>query len=231
MNKKYIQKYPLVWQKDDLYLEIFCSIPNIATGIVLTTDDSKFVIDPGDGILRDLNKNFSKEDILDFSDVFISHGHHDHVGGVWSFLTYLFVMKRTNPLNIYFPEGCKEIISIHKAFTEVYAAELTYRINLSQIDSAVKIKIGEITVEPFEVIHKEHGESGDAEFVPSLGYKFNYAKKSICYGGDTAYCKNLVEMAKGSDLAIIEAGAENEDDDMHMTIEQAVKIGKTAKEF
>ena len=56
MKKKYTSKYPLVWQKDDLYIEIFCSIPNIATGILLTTDKAKFVIDPGDGLLRDLNK-------------------------------------------------------------------------------------------------------------------------------------------------------------------------------
>ena len=46
--------------------------------------------------------------------------------------------------------------------------------------------------------------------VPSLGFKFEYNDKSICYGGDTAYCDNLVKMSKNSDLAIIEAGAESE---------------------
>ena len=71
MKKNLSNKYPMIWQKDDLYLEIFCSIPNIATGIVLSTDHSLFVIDPGDGILRDLNKNFKKDEILNISDIFI----------------------------------------------------------------------------------------------------------------------------------------------------------------
>ena len=125
-KKRIIPKYPLIWQKDDFYIEVFCSIPNIATGILLTTGKAKFIIDPGDGILRDLNKNISKEEILEISDIFISHGHHDHVGGVWSLFTYLSVIQRKNPLNIYFPQGCKEIVSIHKAFLEVYSNELTY---------------------------------------------------------------------------------------------------------
>jgi ribonuclease BN (tRNA processing enzyme) len=39
-------------------------------------------------------------------------------------------------------------------------------------------------------------------------------------------------MAKDSDLAIIEAGAENEkESDLHLTIQQATKIGKLAKQF
>ena len=103
MEKKFTTKYPMVWQKDDLYLEIFCSIPNVATGIVLSTDKSLFVIDPGDGILRDLNKNFEKEEILKISDIFISHGHHDHVGGLWGLLTYLSVMRKESALNIHYP--------------------------------------------------------------------------------------------------------------------------------
>ncbi len=230
-KKKYTPKYPLVWQKKDFYIEIFCSIPNIATGILLTTKKAKFVIDPGDGILRDLNKNISKNDIMEISDVFISHGHHDHLGGLWSFMTYLSVLKRKKALNIYFPEGCQEIISIHKAFIEVYSHELTYNINLTSIDKPKKFKRKSIEIEPFKVNHREPLKDGSSEYVPSLGFKFTYDKMAICYGGDTAYCDSLVKMAKNSDLAIIEAGATDESDDTHMTMEQAEQIGRTAKEF
>ena len=73
---------------------------------------------------------------------------------------------------------------------------------------------------------------GTSELVPSLGFKFIYDGKSICYGGDTAYCKTLETFSKDSDLAIIEAGAEDENaTDLHMTVEQARKIGKTAKDY
>jgi ribonuclease Z len=233
MVEKYIPKYPLVWQKDKFFIKIFCSIPNIATGILLTADDKKFIIDPGDGILRDLNQEIDSKEILNITDMFISHGHHDHVGGVWSLLTYLSVMKKTSPLNIYYPKGCIEIESIYKAFMQVYSRELSYKIALHQIDNENSFEKDKVTVQPFEVNHREEAE-GDEEpvAVPSLGFKFNFNGKSICYGGDTAYCEKLVQMAKDSDLAIIEAGADSEEEsDLHMTMSEAIKIGKTAKEY
>jgi len=231
--KKYTSKYPLVWQKDDFFIEIFCSIPNIATGILLSTDSANFIIDPGDGILRDLNKTLNPEDILKISDIFISHGHHDHIGGVWSLLTYLSVMKKKTSLNIYFPKGCVEMESIYSAFNQVYGSELTYKINLVRISSSKPFRRKSVKIIPFFVNHKEPGnKKGETFTVPSIGFKFVYNKKSITYGGDTAYCESLAEMSENSDLAILEAGAEfKEATELHMTMEQAVEIGETAKEY
>ncbi|MCB0730104.1 MAG: ribonuclease Z [Ignavibacteriae bacterium] len=230
--KKYNQKYPLIWKKKNFYIKIYCSIPNIATGIIITTEKSTIVVDPGDGILRDLNKDYSAKEILAISDIFISHGHHDHVGGVWSLLTYLSVMKKSTPLNIYYPKGCLEIESIYKAFHNVYSHELKYKINLKEIDNSRTFLKKDLKIKPFKVNHREPSDDGKESIeVPSLGFKFEHNGKSICYGGDTAYCDALVNMAKGSDLAIIEAGAENENEsDLHLTIEQASKIGRTAKQ-
>ena len=232
MKQHDLHKYPLIWKKDDFFIKIYCSIPNIATGILVTTDRAVFIVDPGDGILRDLNADVGAEIIIKVSDIFISHGHHDHVGGVWSLLTYLSVMRRKSPLNIHFPDGCAEIISIYKAFKEVYGKELTYSINLIPIDKPKNFRKSLVTIRPFKVNHREPMPDGTSEEVPSLGFKFIYDGKSICYGGDTAYCDNLVKFAIDSDLAIIEAGAEDESaSDLHMTIEQASEIGRSAKDY
>jgi len=233
MKNFQMPKYPLIWEKDNFFIKIFCSIPNLATGILLRADQTKFVIDPGDGILRDLNKELVSSEILEIDSVFISHGHHDHVGGLWSFLTYLSVMNKQTPLNIYFPKGAVEITSIYKAFNEVYSKELSYKINLIEISDPVKFNIGEVEVIPFKVNHREIIPASEETLeVPSLGFKFLYNGKSICYGGDTAYCDALVEMAKDSDLAVIEAGAEEgEESELHMTKEQAYSIGNSAKEY
>jgi len=233
MKNRFSQKYPLIWKKNNFHIKIFCSIPNIATGIIITTQRATFIVDPGDGILRDVNKDYSAKEILSISDIFISHGHHDHIGGVWSLLTYMSVMKKNTPLNIYYPEGCLEIESIYRAFHSVYAHELKYRIVLKSIsNSRCFVKKG-VKIKPFKVNHREPAQDGKLSIeVPSLGFKFEHNGKSICYGGDTAYCDNLVKMANGSDLAIIEAGAENgEESDLHLTIEQARTIGKTATEY
>jgi len=226
------QKYPLNWQKDDFSIKVFCSIPNVATGILLTASNALFVVDPGDGILRDLNKEIGTLKILEISDVFITHGHHDHVGGLWSFLTYLSVMNKKTPLNIHYPKGCIEIESIYNAFNKVYSKSITYKINLNKITDSASFKKQKVTIKPFEVIHKEL-VSGTSQIkqVPALGFKFAFNGKKICYGGDTAWCENLVKMAKNCDLAIIEAGHDDSIiDDMHMSFSEAEKIGKTAKE-
>lgn len=233
MKKIEQQKYPLIWRKDDFFIKIYCSIPNIATGILLTTDRATFVIDPGDGILRDLTRDVGAITTLKISDIFISHGHHDHIGGVWSLLTYLSVMGKKSPLNIFYPKGCLEIESIHSAFNKVYGKEISYKINLRPIVNEKSFRRESITIKPFKVLHRENPSGNQIpELVPSLGFKFTSMGKSICYGGDTAYCKSLERNVRNSDLAIIEAGAEGDVvSTLHLTKAQAKEIGETAKEY
>lgn len=227
------QKYPLTWHKKDFSIKIFCSIPNIATGILIKADKAHFVVDPGDGILRDLNKEIGTNNILAISDVFITHGHHDHVGGVWALLTYLRVMHKRTPLSIYYPEGCVEIESIYNAFMQVYSNSLTYKIKLIKINGNKSFRSKNVSIKPFPVIHKEFLSDGiTTRQVPALGYKFTYNKMKICYGGDTSYCEDLARNAKNADLAIIEAGHDDETpDEMHMTMSEAKSIGETSKEY
>ncbi|GAB1443311.1 MBL fold metallo-hydrolase [Ignavibacteriales bacterium] len=226
-------EYPIFWEKEDFSIKIFCSIPAIATGILLRAGDSKFVVDPGDGILRDLNVELHPDEILSITDVFITHGHHDHVGGVWSLLTYLRVMRKRTELNIYYPEGCVEIESIYNAFRTVYSKSISYQINLKKIMDYNRFTRRNVTINPFPVCHSEFINDGnETRLVPALGYKFSYKGKKICYGGDTAFCPELLKHAKGADLAILEAGEEEESGDgMHMSMEEAELIGNSAKEF
>ncbi|MBK7381086.1 MAG: ribonuclease Z [Ignavibacteriales bacterium] len=226
-------KYPLRWSKKDFSIDVYCSIPNIATGILLKAGKANFIVDPGDGILRDLNTNIGTQEILNISDIFVTHGHHDHVGGVWSLLTYLRVMNKKKSLTIHYPNGCKEIESIYNAFINVYRPYLSYKIKLNKITKTKKISTKNVSVLPFNVIHKEYLLNGkETRNVPAIGYNFTYKNNRICYGGDTTYCEELVKNAKGADLAIIEAGHEDETpDEMHMTLKEAYSIGKSAKKF
>jgi len=226
-------KYPITWVQDNFSIKIFCSIPNIATGILLKADNARFIVDPGDGILRDLNNELKVNDILNISDVFVTHGHHDHVGGVWSLLTYLRVMGKQTPLIIHYPKGCIEIVHIYNAFKKVYGSSITYELILKEIKSDKPFTSKKVFVKPFPVIHKEYlSDKITTRQVPALGFKFTFNEMKICYGGDTAYCDDLVKHAKGSDLAILEAGHDDDTpDEMHMTLSEAKSIGRTAKEY
>ncbi len=227
------QRYPLTWIKNSFSIKIFCSIPNIATGILIRTDKNFFVVDPGDGILRDLNNEMGMSGILKISNLFITHGHHDHVGGIWSLLTYLRVMRKVTPLTIYYPTGCIEIETIYNAFKKVYSKTLPYKIILKEIKEHKNIKCNGLIVKPFPVIHKEYLHDGiNTRQVPAVGYKFSFNHLTICYGGDTSYCDDLVKNAKNADLAVIEAGHdEDAPDKIHMTKKEARSIGTTAKEY
>ncbi|MFZ2322976.1 MAG: MBL fold metallo-hydrolase [Ignavibacteriaceae bacterium] len=226
-------KYPIEWEKNNFSIKIFCSIPNIATGILLKTNNAHFIIDPGDGILRDLNKELKKVELLNISDVFVTHGHHDHVGGVWSLLTYLRVMNKKTPLVIHYPKGCLEIVHIYNAFQSVYRNNISYKILLKEIESEKSFSSKKVLIKPFPVIHKEFLSDGKStRQVPALGFKFAFKGTKICYGGDTAYCEELVKHARNSDLAILEAGHDDDTpDEMHMTLSEAKTIGESAKEY
>ncbi len=224
-------KYPLLWHKGDVYLKIFCSIPQLATGILLKVKETPFVIDPGDGILRDLSSEIGQNGILKIEHIFVTHGHHDHIGGLWALLTYLNVMRKKGTVSIYFPKGCVEIHSIYKAFFEVYSNELSYEIKLVEIKNETKINASEIEILPFKMKHKEK-INGLISEVPSLGFKFFCGDVSIFYSGDTAYIEKFEPLVEGSDLAILEAAAgKNENSEMHMTFNEATRLGKKAKEF
>ncbi|MDR3625713.1 MAG: MBL fold metallo-hydrolase, partial [Ignavibacteriaceae bacterium] len=154
-------------------------------------------------------------------------------GGVWTLLTYMRVMNKNTPLSIHFPAGCVEIESIYNAFKKVYAKTIPYEIKLNIITGSKSYRSNGVTIKPFPVIHKEYLHDGiTTKQVPALGFKFTYEGKKICYGGDTAYCAGLVNNAKDSDLAIIEAGHdEDTPDDMHMTVKEAKSIGLSAKKY
>ena len=89
------------WQGENLRVRVLYSEAGIATQILITVGGDYFLVDVGDGTLRDLRLhgiNFRR-----LRGIFLTHGHFDHVGGLYALLGYLRVIGREEHLRIVFP--------------------------------------------------------------------------------------------------------------------------------
>lgn len=199
--------------------------PNInrnMSGYLLEIGNKKILFDSGPGTIRQLLK--LNINILDIDHLFYTHLHVDHVadlqGLIWC---NNYGAKRKKPLNVYGPKGFKKywknLLKILKPSSKSY--DFSYKINVEEINNkeTVKIKTKQkfIKITGSKVKHK--GECS--------AYRIEYNKKSIVYSGDTGYCKNIVDIAKESDILILECSLpKRKAEDHHLTPEQCGMIAK-----
>ena len=143
--------------------------------------------------------------------VFITHFHHDHISGLadlWltGWLPPAFG-RRVVPLAIWGPEGLSDITNGLKA---AYQRDIDIRVpdeNLPR--EAADFDVTEFTedgivydrdgvvVRAFAV---DHGEL----IKPAVGYRIDYAGRSVLISGDTRYDENIARMGRGVDVLIHE---------------------------
>jgi ribonuclease Z len=145
--------------------------------------------------------------------VFLTHLHSDHVMGVpdlWlsGWLATPFG-RRTEPLRISGPKGTREAMA---NFEKAFQVDIRSRLEDEKLPprgiSLVTEDIGEgavydrngVKITAFEV---DHGEA----IRPSLGYRVDYAGRSVVISGDTRFSENLITFAKGADVVIHEVTA------------------------
>ena len=93
------------WVGKNFSVKILYSKASVSTGIIVKGNDSgKYIlIDCGDGTLRDLLESGIDPDKI--TAIFFSHEHYDHIGGIYSLFGYFWYKKRTDDINIYYPEN------------------------------------------------------------------------------------------------------------------------------
>ena len=73
--------------------QVLYSKAGIATQILVRNSLIFLLLDIGDGIIRDLLENGVKIPITKPVHIFITHGHYDHCGGLYSFLGFLRMLN------------------------------------------------------------------------------------------------------------------------------------------
>lgn len=222
-----------LWQGKNWNVKVLYSKAGVATQILISTLTCDILVDVGDGTLRDLlelDYNFEQ-----LKGVAITHGHFDHVGGLWTLFGFLRMIGRTTDLFLIAPRSCSEVKNLVEGFMAVYGDTMPFGVILKELPDEQKIMIGAIEVQAFSVIHRGSTKIyGIGKRVPAVGYSIGYDKQRIVISGDTGICQSLKKFVKGADLAILEATAKEKtakNFEVHLSIEEATEIGKTAKKF
>jgi ribonuclease BN (tRNA processing enzyme) len=207
----------------------------IATQILLSTEEDYFIVDSGDGTLRDLVSlkiNFQK-----IKAIFLTHGHYDHIGGLYALLGHFRVIERKEKIDIYFPQGCKEAEQVILAFKKSYN-DIAFQIKIHKIKGGDEIKIKDLKIKIFQMRHYAAvGVNRILHPDVAVGYRFIYKGESVAISGDTGICLGLIELVQGADVAYIDSTLKEEEttdvilNNLHLSKKKAEEIGKLAKEY
>src|SRR5437016_2083271 len=189
-----------------------------------------WIVDTGPGSWRTLALRRIRGEAI--GAVFYTHLHSDHIGELGEFNLQTWVAGRPGPLRVYGPDGVTELVH---GFAEAYAADTRFRVAhhgaallppdrsamvpipvlLDGADATRVLDEDGVVVTAFAVAHDP--------VKPAFGYRFDYGGRSVVVSGDTAPSPNLVTQARGADVLVHEAQA---NDLVHIMEEVARETGE-----
>jgi len=177
-----------------------------------------FVVDAGSGSVASLADLGLPLGLVD--GLLLTHFHSDHIAdvGEFNFAYWTRGGDGTEPLDIWGPEGVARVVD---GFTAAYVLDLGYRVEhhtaeimpptgASAVARTIRFEEGRRSA----VIYEEDGLRVTSflvdhpPIVPSVGYRFDYAGRSVVVSGDTKRSSNLIAAARGVDLLVHEAIAQ-----------------------
>jgi len=214
---------------------VLYSQAGIATQIVISVEEDYFIVDAGDGTLRDLLHE--KIDLRKIKGIFLTHGHYDHMAGLYALLGHFRIIERKEKIDIYFPQGCKEVEQVVLAFKRSYD-DFIFKIRIHRINGGDKIKIKDLKIKIFQMKHYAAvGKNRILRPDAAVGYQFVHHDKIIAISGDTGMCPGLIELVRGVDVAYIDSTFKEEEatdtiiNNLHLSQRKAEEIGKLAKKY
>jgi ribonuclease Z len=164
-----------------------------------------FIVDTGRGVtmrLAALQKRPTRVDA-----VFLTHLHSDHTADLPDLFVTTWIMGRSQPLEVYGPQGVAEMsagvkqflaedIHIRRDLTEMLPAAGA-EIHAHVVQPGVVYDDGEVKVIAFSVDH--------APVQPAFGYRFESHGRVIVFSGDYRPNAETVSAVKGADVLVSEA--------------------------
>lgn len=163
-------------------------------GLLIRTQECSFLVDCGPGTLGRLAKIGIGPERIDA--LFQTHIHPDHISDL---VPFLFANNygqpvRTADLNIFGAPGLGEFIGKLQGIYENWLDAQNYKLNVRE-PAGGPVELQGVRIKSSPVKHSKS----------SLAYRFTDREgKSIVVSGDTDYCRELVSLARGADLLVLE---------------------------
>ncbi len=180
-------------------------------GVLVQAGGKNLLIDSGRGTTQRLFQvgvPLGKVDAL-----FITHLHSDHIVGIpdlwltgWLQVPY---GSRKGPFRVFGPKGTNDLM---QGLVKAYAWDISARIadqnlppeavrpEVTEFTTGLVYDEGGVKVTAFEVDH------GDL-LKPAVGFRVDYAGRSVTVSGDTRFSENLIKHATGTDLLVHQVAA------------------------
>lgn len=220
------------WRGKGIAVTVLHSHAGLATQILVRTPQVNLLFDAGDGALRDLLRFGIRPQIL--TGLFFTHGHADHVAGLYGILGFLRSEGHEAPIRVWHPEKCCEIERILAAFRDCHRHSLPYTLEAHPLTDRQVVCIGEIEVLARQVEHWHSICGRLLSPAPAVGYRITFRDETVAISGDAAPCPALSDLVHDADLALIEATLdENAPMDqrthLHLTTKAAQDLASLAR--
>ena len=179
---------------------------------LLIVNGKLYLIDAGDGVTRRIVQAGVK--FTDVGEIFITHNHSDHMGGLANLMNSEWEYARKAPINVYGPPGTESVVKGAMQYFQPNA-EIRWaegkRIPLAEIfvghdmPAGVVYRDADVTVRAAENTHFHFSPD-----MPGFGrhksysYRFETPDRTIVFTGDTGPSDALAALAKGADILFTE---------------------------
>ena len=180
----------------------FPNAERFGSAILVEGAGTKLLFDCGRGVVIRLTEAGVSPKEID--GLFLTHLHSDHIVGIPDLWLSGWFLGRSKPLPIWGPQGTS---SMAKHLAQAFAFDT--RIRQAAPDP---LPAAGVEVDPKEVAQGEiynDGSTRVSAFLvdhgavkPAFGYRVDSAGHSVVISGDTKFCQNLVDFAKGTDCLI-----------------------------
>jgi ribonuclease BN (tRNA processing enzyme) len=198
-----------------------CGIPSASRGspcIAARIGKNLLAFDCGPGALRAMATAGLEWAKLD--GIFVTHFHTDHIADIGPLLFTLNIpdVDRTRPLVLYGPPGFRDF---HRRLVAAYGDWL--------IPKRYDLSIEELHGEPVEADEWRVETASAVHSKPAHAYRLEADGRSFVYSGDTDYSDDIITLATGCDLLVLECSYPNElEVDGHLTPAKAGRMAAKA---